>query len=178
MSNRAVWRRGFAAVALSAACAGCGHLGAAQQVPVNPVGSADLKPTRPDPSAGLVAVRPGFDAKRYPAIAIVAFPVTDSGAMSKEEAKLTVTIPAYFQLQIVQRLRATGAFSRVDLVREGSPPPSGDGLLRLEGRITRLAAGDDTSAWVPFSGYSRLGDRMEAQIEASLVDARTGQVRA
>ena len=176
MGDRAVWRRVFGAVALSAACAGCGP--AAQQVAVNPIGTADLKPTQPDPSAGLVAVRPGFDAKKYPAIAIVAFPVTDSGSMSREEAKLTVTIPAYFQLQIVQRLRATGAFSRVDLVQEGSTPPSGQGLLRLEGRITRLAAGDDTSAWVPFSGYSRLGDRMKAQIETSLVDARTGQVVA
>jgi len=178
MVARAAWRRVLAAVALSVACPGCGHLGAAQQVPVNPVGTADLKPTQPDQDAGLVAVRPGFDARKYPAIAIVAFPVTDSGAMSKEEAKLTVTIPAYFQLQIVQRLRATGAFSRVDLVQEGSPPPSGEGLLRLDGRITRLAAGDDTSAWVPFSGYSRLGDRMKAQIETSLVDTRTGQVVA
>ena len=178
MGDRAAWRRAFAVVALSVACAGCGHLGAAQQVPVNPVGTAELKPTQPDQSAGLVAVRPGFDASKYPAIAIVAFPVTDSGAMSKEEAKLTVTIPAYFQLQVVQRLRATNAFSRVDLVTEGATAPSGDGLLRLEGRITRLAAGDDTSAWVPFSGYSRLGDRMKAQIETSLVDAKTGQVMA
>jgi len=156
MGDRAAWRGVFAAVALSVACAGCGHLGAAQQVPVNPVGTADLKPTQPDQDAGLVAVRPGFDARKYPAIAIVAFPVTDS----------------------VQRLRATGAFSRVDLVQEGSPPPIGEGLLRLDGRITRLAAGDDTSAWVPFSGYSRLGDRMKAQIETSLVDTRTGQVVA
>jgi len=178
MADRAVWRRGLAVVTLSVTCVGCGHLGAAQQVPVNPVGVADLKPTQPDPSAGLVAVRRGFDAKKYPAIAIVTFPVTDSGLMNKEEAKLTVTIPAYFQLQIVQRLRATNAFSRVDLVTNGTAAPSGAGLLRLEGRITRLAAGDDTSAWVPFSGYSRLGDRMKAQIETSLVDARTGQVMA
>jgi hypothetical protein len=61
-------------------------------------------------------------------------------------------------------------------VAEGNTPPTGAGLLRLEGRITRLAAGDDTSAWVPFSGYSRLGDRMKAQIETSLVDTQTGQV--
>src|SRR5262245_48716210 len=178
MGDRALWQRALAAVALSAACAACGHLGAAQQVPVNPVGSADLKPTQPDQSAGLVTVRPGFDAKRYSAIAIAAFPVTDSGVMNKEEAKLTLSIPPYFQLQIVQRLRATNAFTRVDLVMEGTPPPTDKGLLRLEGRITRLAAGDDTSAWVPFSGYSRLGDRMKAQIETSLVDAQTGEVIA
>src|SRR5262245_14226223 len=178
MGDRALWQRALAAVALSAACAACGHLGAAQQVPVNPVGSADLKPTQPDQSAGLVTIRPGFDAKRYSAIAIAAFPVTDSGVMNKEEAKLTVEIPPYFQLQIVQRLRATNAFTRVDLVQEGSPAPTGEGLLRLEGRITRLASGDDTSVWVPFSGYSRLGDRMKAQIETSLVDAQTGQVMA
>jgi len=178
MATQTAWRGALIVVALSAVCAGCSTLGAAQQVPVSPVGTADLKPTKPDPSAGLVAVRFGFDAKKYPAIAIVSFPVTDSGAMSKEEAKLTVSIPPYFQLQIVQRLRATNAFARVDLVTEGTAAPSGEGLLRLEGRITRLAAGDDTSAWVPFSGYSRLGDRMKAQIETSLVDAQTGQVMA
>jgi hypothetical protein len=172
------WRGALGAVALAAVCAGCSHLGAAQQVPVNPVGTADLKPIQPDPSAGVVTVRSGFDAKQYPAIAIMTFPVTDSGVMNKEEAKLTVSIPPYFQLQIVQRLRATNAFTRVDLVQEGAAAPTGEGLLRLEGRITRLAAGDDTSAWVPFSGYSRLGDRMKAQIETSLIDAQTGQVMA
>ncbi len=178
MAKHAIWRAALVVVALAPWCAGCGHLGAAQQEPVSPVGAADLKPSQPDPSAGLVTVRPGFDATKYPAIAILAFPVTDSGAMSKEEAKLTVSIPPYFQLQIVQRLRATSAFTRVDLVPEGAAAPTSDGLLRLEGRITRLAAGDDTSMWVPFSGYSRLGDRMKAQIETSLVDAQTGQVVA
>ena len=178
MAKHTIWRGALVVAALSLVSSGCSHLGAAQQVPVTPLGTADLKPTQPDPSAGLITVRPGFDAKKYPAIAILAFPVTDSGVMNKEEAKLTVYIPPYFQLQIAQRLRATNAFTRVDLVKEGTPPPTDEGLLRLEGRITRLAAGDDTSAWVPFSGYSRLGDRMKAQIETSLVDARTGQVVA
>ena len=178
MGRQTIGRGALAVVALSLVYSGCSHLGAAQQVPVSPVGTADLKPTQPDPSAGLVTVRSGFDVKKYPAIVILAFPVTDSGVMSKEEAKLTVSIPPYFQLQIAQRLRATNAFTRVDLAKDGTPAPTGEGLLRLEGRITRLAAGDDTSAWVPFSGYSRLGDRMRAQIETSLVDAQTGQVMA
>jgi hypothetical protein len=178
MATQAFWRGALVLVVLLLAGAGCSHLGAAQQVPVSPVGTGDLKPTQPDPSAGLVTVRPGFDARKYPAIAVLLFPVTDSGVMNKEEAKLTVSIPPYFQLQIVQRLRATSAFTRVDLVPDGAPAPTGEGLLRLEGRITRLASGDDTSAWVPFSGYSRLGDRMKAQIETSLVDAQTGQVVA
>jgi hypothetical protein len=178
MPGQTTWRRALVVVALSLVFSACGHLGAAQQVPVSPVGAADLKPAQPDPSAGLVTVRPGFDARKYPAIAILTFPVTDSGLMNREEAKLTVSIPPYFQLQIVQRLRATNAFTRVDLVKEGEPAPTDEGLLRLEGRITRLASGDDTSAWVPFSGYTRLGDRMKAQIETSLVDAQTGQVMA
>jgi hypothetical protein len=178
MARQMIWRGALVVLALSLPCSGCGHLGAAQQVPVSPAGTADLKPTQPDPSAGLVTVRSGFDAKKYPAIAILAFPVTDSGVMNKEEAKLTVSIPSYFQLQIVQRLRATNAFSRVDLVKDGMLAPTGEGLLRLEGRITRLASGDDTSAWVPYSGFNKLGDRMKAQIETSLVDAQTGQVMA
>ena len=178
MARHGLGRAMLVVAALSLLGTGCGHLGAAQVEPVSPVGAADLKPTQPDPTAGLVTVRSGFDAKKYPAIAILAFPVTDSGVMNKEEAKLTVSIPPYFQLQIVQRLRATNAFARVDLVQEGTAAPTGEGLLRLEGRITRLASGDDTSIWVPYSGYNRLADRMKAQIEASLVDAQTGEVVA
>jgi hypothetical protein len=177
MAGRTAWRGARFLAALSLVGAGC-TLGAAQQPPVNPVGAADLKPTRPDPTAGVVAVRSGFDARKYSALAVQSFPVTDSGMMSKEEAQLTVAIPPYFQLQVVQRLRATNAYTRVDLVKEGSAAPTGEGLLRLEGRITRLAAGDDTSAWVPFSGYTRLGDRMKVQIETSVVDAQTGEVMA
>src|SRR6059036_3986545 len=95
MARQTWWRWALVVVALSAVCAGCSTLGAAQQAPVNPVGTADLKPTQPDPSAGLVTVRSGFDVKKYPALAILVFPVTDSGVMSKEEAKLTVSIPPY-----------------------------------------------------------------------------------
>jgi hypothetical protein len=178
MAKKGIWREALVVVVLSLLGSGCGHLGAAQQAPVSPVGAGDLKPTQPDPTAGLVTVRSGFDAKKYPAIAILAFPVTDSGVMNKEEAKLTVSIPQYFQLQIVQRLRAANAFTRVDLVQEGAAAPTDEGLLRLEGRITRLASGDDTSMWVPYSGYNRLADRMKAQIETSLVDAQTGEVMA
>jgi len=176
MARRGAWLGACLLVALSAMVAGCSHLGAAQQVPVNPAGTGDLKPTQPDPDAGLVTVRPGFDLKKYSALAIVLFPVTDSGVMSKEEVKLLLTMPTYFQAQLVVRLRGTNMFTRVDPVAEGNAPPTGEGLLRLEGRITRLAAGDDTSAWVPLSGYIRLGDRMKAQIETSLVDTQTGQV--
>src|SRR5881296_3893397 len=132
MARQTWWRWALVVVALSAVCAGCSTLGAAQQAPVNPVGTADLKPTQPDPSAGLVTVRSGFDVKKYPALAILVFPVTDSGVMSKEEAKLTVSIPPYFQLQIVQRLRATNAFARVDLVKEGDPAPNGGGRMKAQ----------------------------------------------
>ena len=170
------WRGTFLVIALSVMVSGCSSLGAAQQVPVDPVGTGDLKPTQPDRDAGVVAVRAGFDLRKYSTIAVVPFPVTDSGVMNKEEVKLLLTMPAYFQAQLVGRLRVTSMFTRVDPVTEGNALPAGEGLLRLEGRITRLAAGDDTSAWVPFSGYSRLGDRMKAQIETSLVDTQTGQV--
>src|SRR5262249_29748595 len=124
MAKQRIWRGALVVAALSLVGSGCGHLGAAQQVPVSPMCSADLKPTQPDQSAGLITVRPGFDAKKYPVIAIMTFPVTDSGVMNKEEAKLTVSIPPYLQLQIAQRLRASNAFTRVDLVQEGSPTPT------------------------------------------------------
>jgi len=175
MVRREAWLGIFLLIALSALEAGCG-LGAAQQLPVDPVGTGDLKPAQRDPDAGVVTVRSGFELRKYRAIAIVQFPVTDSGVMNKEEVRLLLTMPFYFQTRLVGRLRETRMFTSVEPVKEGTALPTADGTLRLEGRITRLAAGDDTSMWVPFSGYSRLGDRMKAQIETSLVDARTGQV--
>lgn len=174
MSGR-TWRATLLVIALSMMVASC-TLGAAQMAPLNPAGAADLKPTQRDPEAGSVAVRSGFDLRKYSAIAVVPFPVTDSGAKGKDEVQLILTIPAFFQAELVGRLRVTNLFTRVDLVREGDAAPVGGRVLRLEGRITRLAAGDDTSAWVPFAGYARLADRMKAQIETSLVDVQSGQV--
>src|SRR6266403_2594432 len=139
MVRRDAWRGTFLVIALSMMVAGCSSLGAAQQAPVDPVGTGDLKPAQRDRDAGVVAIRSGFDLKKYSTLAVVSFPVTDSGVMSKEEVKLLLTMPAYFQAQLVGRLRGTNMFTRVDPVAEGNTPPTGAGLLRLEGRITRLA---------------------------------------
>jgi hypothetical protein len=176
MARRERWLGALVVIVTAVALTGCGGLGAAQQMPVDPVGTADLKPARKDAAAGMVTVRPGFDLRKYSSIAVTQFPVTDSGVMNKDEVRMLVTMPFYFQTRLVGRLRETNMFKSVEPVKEGSAAPTDAGTLRLEGRITRLAAGDDTSMWVPFSGYSRLGDRMKAQIETALVDAKTGQV--
>jgi curli biogenesis system outer membrane secretion channel CsgG len=175
MARRQIWLTALLVFASSAMLTACG-LGAAQAPPVDPVGTADLKPVQKDTSAGMVTVRPGFDLRKYSSIAVTQFAVTDSGVMNKDEVKMLVTIPFYFQTKLVGKLRETNMFKSVEPVKEGGAPPTDAGTLRLEGRITRLAAGDDTSMWVPFSGYSRLGDRTKAQIETALVDAQTGQV--
>ena len=175
MVRRTSWLIALLVFASSAMLTACG-LGAAQAPPVDPVGTADLKPAQKDTSAGMVTVRPGFDLRKYSSIAVTQFAVTDSGVMGKDEVKMLVTIPFYFQTKLVGKLRETNMFKIVEPVKEGSAAPTAAGTLRLEGRITRLAAGDDTSMWVPFSGYSRLGDRTKAQIETALVDAQTGQV--
>lgn len=163
------------AIGVSLLVAGC-TLGATQIAPVDAVGTAQLKPTQKDADAGRVGIRPGFDLRKYSAIAVVPFPVTDAGAKGKDEIQLTVTMPPFLQAELVGRLRVAKVFTHVELVREGNAPPAGERLLRLEGRITRLAAGDDTNAFVPFSGWIRLADRMKAQIETSLVDVATGEI--
>src|SRR5262245_36441191 len=175
MVRRKTWLTALLGFASSAMLTACG-LGAAQAPPVDAVGTADLKPAQKDASAGVVTVRPGFDLRKYSSIAVTQFAVTDSGVMNKDEVKMLITIPFYFQTKLVGKLRETNMFKSVEPVKEGSAMPTAAGTLRLEGRITRLAAGDDTSMWVPFSGYSRLGDRTKAQIETALVDAQTGQV--
>src|SRR5262245_44650064 len=176
MARSERWVGALVVIGTAVALTGGGGRGAAQQRPVDPVGTADLKPAQKDAAAGMVTVRPGFDLRKYSAIAVTQFPVTDSGVMNKDEVKMLVTMPFYFQTRLVSRLRETNMFKSVQPVKEGSAVPTDAETLRLEGRITRLAAGDDTSMWVPFSGYNRLGDRMKAQIETSLVDAQTGQV--
>jgi len=175
MERRERWFGALLLIATLAMLTACG-LGASQAPPIDPVGTADLKPAQRDASAGMVTVRPGFDLRKYSSIAVTQFAVTDSGVMNKDEVRMLITIPFYFQTRLVGRLRETNMFKSVEPVKEGSAAPTDAGTLRLEGRITRLAAGDDTSMWVPFSGYSRLGDRTKAQIETALVDAQSGQV--
>jgi len=162
-------------MAMSVLVAGC-TLGAAQIAPVDPVGTADLKPTQRDSDAGRIGIRSGFDLRKYSGIAVVPFPVTDAGAKGKDELQLILTMPAFLQAELVGRLRVAKVFTHVELVREANAPPAGGRMLRLEGRITRLAAGDDTNAFVPFSGWIRLADRTKAQIETSLVDMQTSEV--
>jgi hypothetical protein len=140
MVRREAWLGIFLLIALSALGAGC-SLGAAQQLPVDPVGTGDLKPTLRDPDAGVVTVRSGFDLRKYSAIAIVQFPVTDSGVMNKEEVSLLLTMPFYFQTRLVGRLRETKMFTSVEPVNEGTGlrPPMERCDSRDGSRVSRPA---------------------------------------
>ena len=160
---------------LSAMVGGC-ILGAAQVAPVDPVGRGDLKPIQRDPDAGLVGIRSGFDLHKYAAIAVVPFVVTETGAKGKDDVRLSVTMPGYLQSELVARLQAANLFRHVNLVREGESAPQDVPALRLEGRITKLTSGDDTSAWVPFSQWGRLADPLKVQIESSLIDIESTEV--
>jgi hypothetical protein len=159
----------------SAMVGGC-VLGAAKAAPVDPVGRAGLKPVQRDDDAGLVSIRSGFDLHNYAAIEVVPFVVTDTGAEGKDDVRLSVTMPGYFQSELVARLQAANLFGQVTLVRDGESVPQNVRALRLEGRITKLNSGDDTSAWVPFAGWGRLADPLKVQIESSLIDIESTEV--
>ena len=161
-------------IVLSAMVGGC--LGAAQVAPVDPVGRGGLKPVQSDPDAGRVGIRSGFDLHKYAAIDVVPFVVTEVSAKGKDDVRLSVTMPGYFQSELVARLREANLFRQVTLVREGETAPQDVPALRLEGRITKLTSGDDTSVWVPFSAFGRLADPLKVQIESSLIDIESKEV--
>ena len=74
MARRGAWLGAFLLIALSALVAGTAAWGHLQQRSVDPVGTGDLSsPLQRDPDAGVVTVRPGFDLRKYPAVAVVRF---------------------------------------------------------------------------------------------------------
>src|SRR5438034_11286624 len=91
-------------VVLSLAVAGC--WGAMKTSPDNPTGAGGLTPNVEDKDAGLVALAPGFDVRRYGAIAVDRFPVTDLALRGAADRKLADERQTYLQPALVRPPRA------------------------------------------------------------------------
>jgi len=150
--------------------AGCGT-GAIQTTPDEVLTVGGLKPNMKDKDAGLVAIAPGFDLKKYKLIAVEKFPVTDPAVKDEDDRRFGAKMSPVFQVELVRRLRDTKLFEQVVDISEIQVPP-GSQALRLEGVITRLGRGDRAlRMWVGGgAGAAR------AQAELRFVDVASGQV--
>jgi hypothetical protein len=102
---------GVLGLALSLLLPGC--IGAYQVTADRPTGSGALMPTVADKDAGLVGISSGFDLKAYPVIAVGLFPVSDSSIKDAGDRRLASSMSAFFQSELVRRLRESGLFARV-----------------------------------------------------------------
>ena len=115
------------------ALAGC--FGAQQIRADNPTGAGHLKPTIRDKDAGLVGIATGFDLKAFQVIAVELFPVTDRAIKSEEDRELASLMEAFFQKELVRRLREGGLFERVINLSETEWQPNGEKALILGGGL-------------------------------------------
>jgi len=161
---------GVLGLALSLLLTGC--IGAYQVKADHPTGSGSLMPTVEDKDAGLVGISAGFDLKAYPVIAVGLFPVTDPTIKDAGDRRLASSMSAFFQSELVRRLRESGVFARVVNLTETPWQPGAEKALRIEGTITRL--GEGSQAARAFFGLYGAG-KARAQSDMTFLDAHTGR---
>jgi hypothetical protein len=164
--------KGLACLVALAVLGAGGCTNAVKTTAHDPVGTTELKPTLQDKDAGLVAMAPGFELKAYGAIGVDRFLVSPTETKDKGDRDLAVSMPGYFQAEIVSRLARTKVFARVVNLSEASLNLGPEKALRLTGVITRLAPGSRTLRF--FVGYG-VG-RSKAQVEMHFIDVQSGQV--
>lgn len=162
----------FPVLALACALFLAGCLGAYQIKADDPAGAGLLMPTIRDKDVGLVGIANGFDLKEFRAIAVELFPVTDKSIKDDKDRLLASVMEAYFQAEVVRRLRESGLFERVINLSETEWQPGSEKALILAGRITRLGEGSQPLRLL--FGVTGAG-KARAQAEMTFVDVQTGQ---
>jgi hypothetical protein len=149
-----------------------GCFGAYQVKADNPTSAGSLAPNAEDKDAGLVGIAPGLDLKAYPVIAVDLFPVTDTSIKDEGDRRLAASMSAFFQSELVRRLRESNLFTRVVNLTETPWQPGAEKALRLEGQITRLGEGSQ-AARAMFGLYG--AGKARAQSDMRFTDTQTGQ---
>ena len=148
--------------------AGCG---ATRSSPDAQMSAGGLTPTIEDKEAGLVGIAPGFDLKAYRTVVVAPFPVTDK-LEDEGDRQFAAKMAAFFQVELVRRLKDSGLFQRVVTTKDYKPV-AGEKTLRLEGNITRLGRGSQAARY--FAGIYGAG-RARAQADMRFVEAPAGRV--
>lgn len=157
-------------VALTVALAGC--FGAYQTSPDAPLGAEGLKPTQEDKDAGRVGVAPGFALKEYPVIMVERFPVAKTEIEDEGDRRFADRMTAFYQSELVRRLRDTGLFTRVVNLSETDFLARTGRALRLRGSVTRLGRGSQAARYLV--GFGAGSTRVQAEMH--FVDAQSGRV--
>jgi hypothetical protein len=154
---------------LAAIAAGC--VGAQQTSPDNVLSAGGLTPNVKDKDAGLVAVAPGFDIKRYKTIAVTQLAVTDK--MDDDgDRRFAAEMSTFFQAELVRHLRGSGLFVKVVNAGETKFESSSETVLKVEGAITRLGRGSQAMRYLV--GYGAGAAR--AQADMKFVEVPSGKV--
>ena len=168
---RSVLRDVLGPLSLTLVLAGCAS--AIQSTPDNPTGAGGLIPNVKDKDVGLVAYAPGLELKRYKAIVVEKFPVTDPDVKDEGDRRFAAKMAPKLQLELVRRLKDSGVFQRVVNTSETQYQPGAEPALRLQGAITRLGRGSQVARY--FVGIYGIG-RARAQADMRLIDASSGRV--
>jgi hypothetical protein len=154
---------------LAAIAAGC--VGAQQTSPDNVLSAGGLTPNVKDKDAGLVAVAPGFDIKKYKIIAVTQLPVTDK-MEDDGDRRFGAEMSSFFQTELVRHLRSSGLFVRVVNAGETQVESGSETVLKVEGAITRLGRGSQAMRYLV--GYGAGAAR--AQADMKFVEVPSGKV--
>lgn len=165
-------RRLLMTLVLAGTSIGAAACGAVQTKAHDAVGAGQLQPTVEDRDAGLVGISSSFDVKSYDVIAVDRFSVAPEDIKDEDDKQLAASMPAFFQSELVRRLRASGLFGKVINLAETPLQPGTERALKLEGTITRLAGGSRALRfWIGLGA-----GRSKTQAETRFVDLQNGQI--
>lgn len=147
-----------------------------QVKPESPVGAGGLVPTQEDKDIGRVGLRPGFTLGAYRVMAVDRFTVDKSQVEDEGDRRFAEKMTTQFQTLLVQRLRDTALFDRVEPMTDSEFRPGPPKALTLRGTITRLGRGSGAVRYFwGFGPYGALG-RSRLQAEMYFADADSGEI--
>ena len=158
------------AMSLCLALAGCGAVRSSAD---NPLTVGGLTPKIEDKDAGLVAVAPGLDLKKYKMVVVEMFSVSSGQIEDEGDRRFAEKATITLHQQLVRRLRESGLFQDVVDASATEVKPADVPALRLRGEITRLGRGSQAARY--FAGIYGAG-RARAQADMSFAEIPSGQV--
>jgi hypothetical protein len=157
-------------MALCLALAGCGAVRSSADDPLTVGG---LTPTIEDKDAGLVAVAPGLDLKKYNVVVVEKFSVSSGQIEDEGDRRFAEKVTTVLHQQLLRRLRESGLFQEVIDASATEVKPSDVPTLRLRGAITRLGRGSQAARY--FAGIYGAG-RARAQADMHFAEVPSGRV--
>ena len=157
-------------IALCLAVAACGAVRSSAD---NPLTVGGLTPKIEDKDAGLVAVAPDLDVKKYRVVVVEKISVSADQIADEGDRRFAEKLTTGFHRQLVRRLRESGLFQDVVDASVTDVQPSDVPTLRLRGAITRLGRGSQAARY--FAGIYGAG-RARAQADMHFAEVPSGRV--